>query len=333
MRRLLNLFFINVLFLSGGQLGSLYADSLSQDEAAIAVHIKALHNQSSDVREAAAEALRRIIAKYPNGTSNIRSKDSGEAYWTERVNLVKEGMTRIEVVRILPPFIQSAEETTPSGDVSYRIDNDWLVTIPYRFAEKVKSSPKLIRRELLVYVSPPEDYTGTWTTWYVNGQKGHEAQYENGGYNGLLTQYHDNGQKWYEQHYIKHACDGPDTGWDRDGRMVYSGQYRKGKQDGKWTHWFPNGEKQSESNFEDGEFDGLVAGWYENGQLRFEVNYRHGVKDGIEAAWDEQGVLQYRREYKYGRVVDTKWSEPSGTLESVGRFVKVRPTLGVRCEP
>ena len=306
MERLFILFFINVLFLSSWQLRSISADSLSDDEAAIALHIKALHNRNSEVREAAADALRRIIARYPSGTSNIRSKDSGEAYWMEKVSQVKAGMTKADVVKIIPPLPESAEEITPNGDVSYRLDNDWVVIIPYHHSNKVISSAKLAKLELLVYVRPPEDYTGTWTTWYVNGQKGSEVQYENGGYNGLLTYYHDNGQKSYEQHYADNVCDGPDTGWYKDGLKMYSGQYRKGKLDGKWIHWFHSGEKQSEDNFKDGEFDGLIAGWYENGQMRFEMNYKNGIKDGVETGWDEQGALQYMRVYKNGRVLDAR---------------------------
>ena len=307
MRRLFILFFINVLFLSGSQLGSIHADSLSDDEAAIALHIQALHNGNSEVRQAAAAALRRIIAKYPSGTSNIRSKDSGEAYWIEKVNQVGKGMTQTEVVKILPSLVQPIDfEMTPNGDVSYRIDNEWLVTSPDRYSDKVISSPELTKRELLVFVPPPEGYTGTWTNWYVNGQKGTETQYENGEYNGLHTYYYDNGQKGYEQHYLNHVCDGTDTGWYGNGLTMYTGQYRKGKLDGKWTHWFANGQKQSEDNFKDGEFDGLIAGWYENGQMRLEMNYKNGVRHGVEAGWDEQGVLQYKRDYKNGRVVDAR---------------------------
>jgi antitoxin component YwqK of YwqJK toxin-antitoxin module len=306
MRRLLVLIFISVLFLSGSQSLSVSADSLSDDEAAIVLDIKGLHNPNSKVREAAAAALRRIIARYQSGTSNIRSKDSGQAYWMEKVTEVTEGMTSSEVVKILPPLTEANRGTTPNGDATYRLDNNWEVLIPYRHTDKVISSPKLNKSERLVYVSPPEGYTGTWTSWHVNGQKGLETQYENGKYNGLLTSYHDNGQKRYEQHYINHVCDGPTTGWYRDGKWMSSGQYRDGKQDGKWLHWFPNGQQQSENNYKDGEYEGLMAEWYENGQMRFEKNYRNGVKHGIEAAWDEQGVVQYHREYKNGKLVEPR---------------------------
>jgi antitoxin component YwqK of YwqJK toxin-antitoxin module len=299
------LFFINLLFLSGWQLEGVRPDSLSDDEAAIATNIKALHDGNSEVREAAAEVLRRIIAKYPSGTSNIRSRDGGEAYWMERVSQIKEGMTKTEVVKILPPLQKTADyEMAPNGDVNYRVDNNWIVTIPYRNSDKVISSAKLIKSELLVFVTSPEEYTGTWTNWYINGQKCDETQYENGRYNGLLTHFYDNGQESYKQHYINGVPDGPGVGWYREGQKMYAGQYRNGKQEGKWIHWFSNGEKQSESNFKDGVFDGLWAGWYENGQMRYEMNYKDGVQHGMEAGWDERGVLQYQREYKNGRVVE-----------------------------
>src|SRR6266850_2531970 len=79
-------------------------DDISKDEAAIAVHIKALHDEKSETRAAAAEALRRIVAKYPSRSVNIRSKDAGEAYWKEKIDRVKSGMTEAEVLKIIPPF-------------------------------------------------------------------------------------------------------------------------------------------------------------------------------------------------------------------------------------
>ena len=301
------LFLIGVLVSSGSQSKSSGADSLSDNEAVIALNIKALHNENSVTREVAAEVLRRTIARYPSGTSNIRRRDSGEAFWMEKISQVKEGMTMSEVIKILQLSPESQPiAIEPSGDARYRVDNEWVVTIRFRNSDKVILGAKLSKEGLLVYVAPPENYTGIWTTWYVNGQKGHETEYENGLYNGLLTHYHNNGQKWYQQHYARHVCDGPDTGWYRDGRKMYSGQYRSGRLDGKWIHWFANGQRQAENNFKDGEFGGLIAGWYENGQMRFEMNYKNGIKDGCEAGWDEQGVLQYQREYKNGSVVDER---------------------------
>src|SRR5205823_3871905 len=152
----------------------------------------------------------------------IRDKDSGEARWAEKVKQVKPGMTEAEVLKLLPCFLESPDHSsTGSGDSHvdmYRLDRHWTVTIQYRNPDKVIEQPKLNRRELLIHVKPPANYSGTWVNWYVNGQKGWEAQYENGKYNGTLTAYYDNGVKSYEQHYTNHTANGADTGWYSDGK-------------------------------------------------------------------------------------------------------------------
>src|SRR5260370_1167405 len=94
MTRFLIRLFVVAPFLMGLPSAAVPLDSLSKDEAAIAAHIKALRDEKSDVRAAAAEALRLLVAKYPSRTVYLRSKDAGEASWTEIVNQVKPGMTR-----------------------------------------------------------------------------------------------------------------------------------------------------------------------------------------------------------------------------------------------
>jgi antitoxin component YwqK of YwqJK toxin-antitoxin module len=303
------------------------SEDVSRDELAIAGHIKALSDEKSDVRQAAAESLRNIVAKYPSGTSDITRRDSGEAFWLERTNQVKPGMREADVLKVLPRFAESSDwsEIGSGGHryVSYRLDSHWIISILYRHPENVvpepermsespdrlKQPPKLIKREHLVYVKAPTNYTGSWTNWYVNGQKGHETEFKDGKNHGVLTHYHDNGRKGYEQHYSNGVADGTDTGWTRDGQLSYTGQYRNAKRDGKWVHWHENGQKRSESNLRDEKQHGRQLDWYENGVLYSETNYQNGVKHGIEASWDEHGVLHYRREYANGQLVDLK-AEP-----------------------
>jgi antitoxin component YwqK of YwqJK toxin-antitoxin module len=282
-------------------------DSLSKDETAIAAHIQGLRDDKSDARLTAARALRLIVAKYPSRSVYIRSKDAGEAYWTEKVNQVKPGMTRAQVLKILPPFPEAPERMKlASGQRHwdmYRLDYHWTVQVLYDNPDKVSDRPTLIRRAMQVHVEPPKNYTGTWITWHVNGQKGSETQYQNGKYNGAHTSFHDNGQKMVEQHYKNHVADGAHAGWHGDGKKSYTGQYRNGKQDGKWLHWHANGQKQSEATYSNGEYDGVYAHWHDNGTLTSLQIYRNGVKDGLEAAWSEQGVLQYKRFYQNGSIV------------------------------
>lgn len=282
--------------------------SLRDDEAAIATNIMALYAMDSEVRVSAARQLRRIVAKYPSRTTNIRSKDGGEALWMEKVNRIGAGMTKTEAAKILPVFPEAPENSSigsgQSHSVLYRLDYNWMVRIAYHNPDKVIERPTLIRRAFPIYVAPPGDYTGIWICWHVNGQKSFEIQFKEGKYDGVFTRFHDNGEKLVEQHYIGHVAEGTDTGWFPDGRVMYKGIYRNGKQDGRWVHFYHDGRQQSERNYKNGVQDGLSAGWYENGQMRFEMNYQNGVQHGIEAAWNKQGVLHYRREYKNGKVIE-----------------------------
>ena len=230
------------------------------DEEAVKAHIKALHDTDRATRATAAAALRRIVAKYPSGTVYLSSQDGGAATWQAKVNRIKPGMTRAEVQRILPAFAEEPESMEiGSGDshiVGYRLDYHWMVTITYRNPDRVIARPTLTKRTVRVNVPPSPNFTGTWSTWHVNGQKGQETQYKNGKHDGVLTSYHDNGRKSYEQHYTNDVADGADDGWFPDGRVSYTAQYRNGKKVGTWTHWYENGNTQSETSYAAGKLDG-----------------------------------------------------------------------------
>ena len=307
---------VGALFLVGLPLEAVPLDPVSKDEAAIAAHIKALHDVKSEVRSAAAEALRGLVAKHPSRTVYLRSKDGGETYWTEKVNQVKPGMTRAQVLKILPHFPEApGASNMGSGQRNwdhYRLDYHWDVSVVYDNGEgrkgdredKVSRVPTLTRRALRIHVELPKKYTGPWTTWYVNGQKGYEVHYQDGKYNGAHTAFHDNGQKMDQYHYKNHVADGAHSGWHRDGKKYYTGQYRNGKEDGRWLRWHANGQKQSEATYIDGKYDGTYAHWHENGQITSFNVYISGVKHGPEIAWNEEGVLQYNRLYQNGTIVD-----------------------------
>lgn len=281
---------------------------LKEDEAAVAECIKALRDAKSETRKTAAADLRKIVAKYPSGTIYLASKDGGEALWLDKINQVAMGMPKAEVLKLLPPFPVAIDGFTIADGgsyiVSYRLDCHWSVNVTYRNNDKVIAPPVLQRRALKIEVSPPKDFTGKWTTWYVNGQKGWETQYKNGKYDGVLTMYHDNGAKSVEQHYVNHEAHGADTGWYPNGKLSYIAQYRNGKQDGKWIHWYANGNRQCETHYDNGKQSGLDSRWHENGQLGGVNGYKDGVKHGIEASWDENGKLHYERKFVNGEIVE-----------------------------
>jgi hypothetical protein len=278
------------------------------DEESVAAHLKALRSPDDKTRAAAAAALRRIVAKYPSGTIYLASKDGGEAAWREKVNRVTVGMTKAEVLKILPPFKDAPESAEHgSGDshiVSYRLDHHWMVTVYYRNPGKVLAPPTLTRRALRIDFAPPAGFTGTWVTWHVNGQKGFERRYRNGNYDGVLTSFHDHGGKHFEQHYVDNVIHGTDTGWYPDGKLSYTARYRDGKKEGTWTHWYANGKKHSEAIYAGGKLDGRDTTWHENGQVGSVNDYKAGVRHGREASWDVNGVLHYDRRYVDGKLVE-----------------------------
>lgn len=205
------------------------ADTVAEDEAAITKYIQALHDPSNEVRTAAAKALREIVAKYPSGTTNIRERDGGEARWKARLNEVKIGMTREEVGQILPQIVSSHYDSLfMSGGGSsfvWRLDPHWVAGVYFRRPHKGESPalrvhvlPKLIRSELLVRAGQPDEKSGTWLEWYVNGQKGREIHLKNGKMDGPCIEYFDNGQKRSEGLWKEGALvEGSERKWNREG--------------------------------------------------------------------------------------------------------------------
>jgi antitoxin component YwqK of YwqJK toxin-antitoxin module len=311
------------------------ADALAQDEAAVAVHIKALNDPSNDVRAAAAKALREIVAKYGNGTSNIRDPEGGKVYWTEKINQVKPGMRQAEVLKILPVLPNSwrwSGSNPQTRDRVHWVNDHWQVVVTYPTQpgqpDEVLERPKLVQKERMVKVPLPAGYTGPWTLWFVNGQKAEDSQYREGKYDGVHSTYYENGQKRFEGHYKNGRSDGPFGFWYPDGQKRTEGQWRNGARDGTVTQWHPNGVKESELNYGNGRLEGLQTHWYpngnlssvetlkdgkrdgphiecySNGQFRFLSHYKNGVRDGVATTWNEQGVVQSVEQYRDGQPVE-----------------------------
>ena len=99
------------------------------------------------------------------------------------------------------------------------LDDYWAVTLQLSdFGhERLLGPPSLVRSVRRVWVQPPTDYTGTWVTWHVNGQKASENQYANGRYDGTCVGFYNDGSRYIVQHFMDHVCDGAETGYYRSG--------------------------------------------------------------------------------------------------------------------
>ncbi len=198
-----------------------------------------LSNPDGETRAAAAAELRQLIAANPDSKTN----DHGEEYWKKRVDSVKVGMKHAEVLKILPPVDQNIPVKGEGQEhvMTWRPDDYWTVTVFYLNPDAVKERPRLHREALRVWVQPPADFTGTWVTWHVNGQKSYESEYRNGFLNGLSLIFYDNGSKLHQQYYIESIPSDTAFFWYPDGRKKSQGDYTNRKRTGTWIFWNEDG--------------------------------------------------------------------------------------------
>lgn len=274
------------------------------------VLVGTLADPRNESRSAAAEALRAVLAADPAAAPNYHDK----AFWEKRIAQVQAGVGVGDALNVLLPdtppadrraAVQAGAWSGQSGFSIVRLDDYWTATLSLVDAgrERLAKPPSLTRSVRAVWLPPPEDYSGVWTTWFVNGQKSNEIDYRNGRYDGTFTAFHDDGSRSYEQHYQAGVCDGPDTGWYRGGAKMYEAHYKADKQDGVWRHWYPDGKPQSIEEYKAGVLDGVSTTWHENGQKRQEQHYRDGKQDGSDTCWDEDGKRLWSRTFLAGKLV------------------------------
>jgi hypothetical protein len=262
-----------------------------------------LSDPSQIVRDAAAASIRQALKVHPDVATN----DHGREFWETRIAQIKQGMAHDEVVKLLTADdrpLTFAEVS--SGQTLYRVtqlDDYWIVLVYYNLTELVhEMRPVLTRRIRDEWVQPPDDFTGTWTTYFVNGQRARVVEYRGGKYHGTFTAFHDSGATSYEQHYRDGVADGADTGWYADGVQSYAGTYAQGRQHGEWTHWDVDGRMQSRNRYRNGEPHGVSETWYPDGSLQYEATYRNGKLHGRDRNWDIDGTLLWDRNYIDGKL-------------------------------
>ncbi len=159
------------------------------------------------------------------------------------------------------------------------------------------------------------------TTYYDNGQKQVEANYENGKKHGLLTRWNENGHKEYEVNLKNGKLNGLKTAWHENGQKESEINYENSKQHGLATKWHENTKKKEEKNYKNGKWHGLWTGWDENGKKKFERNYKNGKLNGLTTSWHDNGQKElegnFENNKRYG--LHIKWHK-NGQKEFDGNF-------------
>lgn len=201
-----------------------------------------LESPSQRVRDAAAQILR------TNFTSAPRAK------WEQVLTPIKAGITKTNLLVMLRPYKVTYEGGHGSGATHtdfYRLDDGWVLSCGFHNRENIDVDSilmgwKLIEKVRNVWVEPPKTFTGTWITYYANGQKHVEWHYKNGkSSGGDKTGYRADGSVGYTLRYDSNGTDADETGFFPSGRVSYRGQRKGGVQMGTWVWYNEDGSIKS----------------------------------------------------------------------------------------
>lgn len=193
-----------------------------------------LSSPHQEIRDAAAATLASNYIPPPRAT------------WEPLLVEIKAGMTKDKVLEVIHKVAPMAKEEMGCGlgrsfNETYRLDDVWILNCCYLNAGNALVSRSLDQRMANVWVAPPTGFTGTWTTYFVNGRKSHVIRSKDGKYNGEFAAFNPDGSRSYIQHYAGHVGEGADIGFFPSGKIRYTGQYKAGKQVGTWVFYNEDG--------------------------------------------------------------------------------------------
>jgi antitoxin component YwqK of YwqJK toxin-antitoxin module len=92
---------------------------------------------------------------------------------------------------------------------------------------------------------------GMWTSYYKNGQKAMEGEFDNDIPKGTFAWWHPNGQRAIEGTYADGLQHGRWSWWYASGKRFLQGSYEEGRQTGDWTRWNITGEVAENVSYND----------------------------------------------------------------------------------
>lgn len=236
---------------------------------------KALESADPVQRQAGATALQKIYAKSPESLG-----DHGEKYWVSRLAGLR-GASSAESQRILAGGRSMGSEGGGGGSTdNFRLDDFWSATLYREHQHDTITGYEPPRRNVVhIDVTRPPGFTGTWTTYFVNGAVFDACEFE-GGVPRRDREYHDTGQLRREYLYVDGQRDGTVITRFADGTTEWEETFAKGKRVGveKWFH--RNGKLRQEDHWADDKRDGRTTFYNEDGSVMRCIDYRAGVEVG-----------------------------------------------------
>ena len=197
-----------------------------------------LNWQSQETRDAAAEGVRTALKPTPR------------AKWEPALEALRNLVDRDSVIALLEALGATDVMLVRSGQTSnesFRLDDEWEIHCHFSGmgSHMTLHAADLIESMQHVWIAPPDGFTGSWRTYFVNGRVSHEIEYVAGAYSGSLTSYRPDGSKAVVQHYRNGVAHGDDIGYFPSGAIQYRGRYESDVRVGEWVHYDENGAVRS----------------------------------------------------------------------------------------
>lgn len=162
---------------------------------------------------------------------------------------------------------------------------------------------------------------GMYRTWYQDGMKAEEIEYEKGKKNGKYISWHKNGTKKDEIEYENDKKNGKYISWYENGTKYKELEYENDKENGKYNLWSSNGTKCEQGQFIDGIRDGKWFSWHSDGRKESIANYNKGTIDGKIALFDNEKEcsVNFKNGLLHGQL-EANYNDDRCNLEIIASF-------------
>jgi uncharacterized protein len=210
------------------------------------------------------------ISYYQNGKiSNVTNYENGELNGNS-VGYFSDG----DIFHVL-----KYEENMLEGiSTYYAHDSVPALKIKYLYGRAVTYSYMDKNMKMTEFKPFPKDKIQI-TSYYPNGKKSMELDYENGMKNGKQIIYYPNGKISDEKNFLNNVYDG----------AVIS--------------YYENGKIQSVANYKNDLLQGKYEEFYDSGKPFYEANYYFDELNGVVNLFDKSGLLLNSANYYYGYII------------------------------
>jgi antitoxin component YwqK of YwqJK toxin-antitoxin module len=104
-------------------------------------------------------------------------------------------------------------------------------------------------------------YVGTWKSFFANGEKQWQVDFEAGRPNGTFRSWYETGQEQTKTEYKNGPLEGKYKWWWPNGKLAVEGHYKAGQKSGCWETYNEKGEHSSKGAYVSGKQVGTWLNW------------------------------------------------------------------------